>query len=213
MQGPLSTQRPGSGVLSESSKGTGGRARRCFTPGCSPLAPLCQQADAPLTAWGERRAKRAPPSVPCPGCSSPRPTAGVSRHLGAGGGGHRTPPSAALLARCSPAGSQGPAPSAASSCPELPVSTGQARHIPRWRGPQATGPAPLWSTHPHPDPSRLRPHTAPAPQDHFKSDAPASWGEEKTLAFPATLKIAPTIEKHLIFQETDGERMLVSLSS
>lgn len=36
---------------------------------------------------------------------------------------------------------------------------------------------------------------------------------EKTLAFPATLKIAPTIEKHLIFQETDGERMLVSLSS
>lgn len=54
------------------------------------------------------------------------------------------------------------------------------------------------------------------PQSHRIASKATPWppGEgKKTLAFPATVKIALTIEKHLIFQETDRERMLVSLSS
>lgn len=93
-------------------------------------------------------------------------------------------------------------------CPQCPgCGWAQGRQGAAGAGgePCGQGPAPLCSAHPHPDPG-----TAPG---QLPTPCPGPWEANSPLAFPAAPVIALTGKKHLIFQETDRERMLVSLSS
>lgn len=131
---------------------------------------------------------------PAPAAPHPHPAAGVRRHFCAG----RTPTSEEFLAHCSLSGSQGAAPSAAGSCPELlrrssfcplpfsdwlRVGRGHAGHLQNSGGLETSGASSSLGAHFHPGPRALQPRAAPEPQDGFKSNAPVSRGKGKTPRF------------------------------
>jgi len=221
VQAPLSTQGPGSGVLSGSS--TARLAGQCTASQQGALHwHLCATNPTALSLPGaEQSPGGAPPRAPRPRAASTQPRLPLAPSRCGRRQSHTHGRRA--LGTLQPLRGQGTAPSAAGPCPELlgrsrlrplprrtrlRVGMGQTRRVPP-RGPAGVGSSSSLRARLHPDPRTPQPRRGGS----ASAAAPRPPGDRETLAPPAAPRLAPAIQHHLIFRETGRERMLVSLSS